>query len=47
MPCFELFEQQSESYKKSIIPDRGCMKFSIEAGITNGWEKYIGINGLS
>ena len=47
MPCFELFEQQSESYKKSIIPHRGCMKISIEAGITNGWEKYIGINGLS
>ena len=47
MPCFELFEQQSESYKKSIIPDRGSMKISIEAGITHGWEKYIGVNGLS
>ena len=47
MPCFELFEQQSEDYKKSLIPDRGCMKISIEAGITHGWERYIGINGLS
>jgi transketolase len=47
MPCFELFEQQSEAYKKSVIPDRGCMKISIEAGITHGWERYIGINGLS
>ncbi|MDC0215405.1 transketolase [Candidatus Marinimicrobia bacterium] len=47
MPCFELFEEQSESYKKSIIPDRGCMKISMEAGITHGWERYIGINGLS
>ena len=33
MPCFELFEEQSKSYKKSIIPDRGCMKISMEAGI--------------
>ena len=47
MPCFELFEQQSEAYKKSVIPDRGCIKISIEAGITHGWERYIGINGLS
>ena len=47
MPCFELFEEQSESYKKSIIPDRGCMKISMEAGVTRGWERYIGINGLS
>ena len=47
MPCFELFEKQSEEYKKSVIPDRGCMKISIEAGITHGWERYIGINGLS
>ena len=47
MPCFEIFDIQSEDYKKSIIPDRGCMKISIEAGITHGWERYIGINGLS
>ena len=47
VPCFELFEQQSESYKKSVIPDRRCIKISIEAGITHGWERYIGINGLS
>ena len=47
MPCFELFEKQSEEYKKSVIPDRGCMKISIEAGITHGWERYIGINGFS
>ena len=47
MPCWEIFETQSDEYKKSLIPDRGAMKISMEAGITHGWEKYVGQNGLS
>ena len=47
MPCWEIFEKQSEDYKNSLIPKRGSMKISIEAGITMGWDKYIGSNGLS
>ena len=47
MPCMEIFEKQSNEYKSSIIPGRGCMKVTIEAGITHGWEKFSGINGLS
>ena len=47
MPCLEIFERQSEKYKKSIIPERRCLKITIEAGITSGWEKYSGPNGLS
>ena len=47
MPCWEIFEKQSENYKNSLIPKRGSMKISIEAGITMGWDKYIGSNGLS
>ena len=47
MPCLEIFERQSEEYKKSIIPERRCLKITIEAGITSGWEKYSGPNGLS
>ncbi len=47
MPCWEVFEQQTDEYKNSLIPSRGAMKISMEAGITMGWEKYIGPNGLS
>ena len=47
MPCWEIFEKQSDDYKNSLIPKRGSMKISIEAGITMGWDKYIGSNGLS
>ena len=47
MPCWEIFNEQPDEYKKELIPDRGSLKVSIEAGITNGWEKYLGRNGLS
>ena len=42
MPSWELFEEQSSSYKENIIPSRGCLKVSLEAGITQGWERYVG-----
>ena len=35
----ELFEFQDENYKKEIIGNKPC--FAVEAGIINGWEKYI------
>ena len=47
MPCLKIYDQQSPEYKSQIIPERVCMKISIEAGITQGWEKYIGSNGLA
>ncbi|MBT3479712.1 MAG: transketolase [Candidatus Marinimicrobia bacterium] len=47
MPCWEIFEQQSHEYINALIPRRGAMKISMEAGITMGWDKYIGPNGLS
>ena len=47
MPCMEIFNKQSEDYQNSLIPKRGSLKVTIEAGITHGWEKYSGINGLS
>ena len=47
MPCVEIYEDQDPEYQTSIIPQRGCLKVTIEAGITHGWEKFAGINGLS
>ena len=42
-----MYEQQPDGYKAELIPFRGNLKVSIEAGITHGWEKYIGNNGIS
>tara|TARA_B100001105_G_C22094924_1_gene316597 strand:- start:28 stop:576 length:549 start_codon:yes stop_codon:yes gene_type:complete len=47
LSCWELFEQQSDEYKKSVIGNDDNLKVSIEAGITIGWHKYTGINGLN
>ena len=47
MPCMELFKEQPGDYKNELIPRRGCLKVTLEAGITHGWEKYAGQNGLS
>ncbi len=45
MPSWELFEQQPVSYKQSLL--QGKIKVSIEAGIDQGWHKYIGSEGLA
>ena len=47
IPCMEILESQPDTYINELIPPGGVMKISIEAGITFGWEKYIGPNGLS
>ena len=40
MPCWELFEEQSEEYKESILPKSCKAIVSIEAASTFGWSKY-------
>lgn len=45
MPCFERFESQSAEYKESVLP-RACRKrVSIEAGISDPWFRYVGLDG--
>ena len=46
IPCWELFEKQSEDYKKSIITSNCKKRVSLEAGTTLGWEKFVGQHGL-
>ncbi len=46
MPCFELFEQQEQSYKNKILGGRNILKVAIEAGIEQGWRRYIGDDGV-
>ncbi|WP_440907504.1 transketolase [Candidatus Pelagibacter sp.] len=46
MPCMELFELQSKSYKNKILEETK-FKISIEAGSSNCWKKYVGDNGIA
>ena len=46
MPCQDLFDQQSKSYRGKVL-DESKIKISIEAGSTDCWKKYIGTDGLA
>ncbi|UAJ09171.1 transketolase [Glacieibacterium megasporae] len=45
MPCCERFEDQTAMYRASVLPD-GVLTCSVEAGVTLGWERYTGRDGL-
>ena len=46
MPCHEIFDSQSNDYKKDIL-EEGTLKVSIEASETSYWKKYTGTSGLN
>ena len=45
MPCVELFEEQSEEYKQSVLPVEVDKRVAVEASSDNYWYRYIGIKG--
>ena len=45
MPSWELFNRQSADYKQSVLPSSVNKRVSIEAGISHGWERYVGLQG--
>jgi transketolase len=46
MPSFELFEKQDQAYKDSVIPPAVKARVGIEAGIEQGWGRYLGDGGI-
>ncbi|XBC41343.1 MAG: transketolase [Buchnera aphidicola (Nurudea yanoniella)] len=47
MPSTNIFDLQDKNYKESVLPAFVTKRISIEAGITDYWYKYIGLNGLA
>jgi transketolase len=47
MPCWELFEDQSDEYKRSVVGGDLGRRVSIEAAVSFGWSKWIGPEGIS
>jgi len=45
MPCQEFFEAQSSKYKESVLPSTVTARFAIEAGVRQGWDRYVGPGG--
>jgi len=47
MPCMELFDEQDQAYRDSVIPPDVKKRVSIEAASPFGWSKYVGDEGIS
>lgn len=47
MPSWELFREQSESYRESVLPSGVRHRISLEAGSTQGWHEWIGSEGTA
>jgi len=45
MPSWELFDAQPQDYRDSVLPENVTVRVAVEAGATQGWHKYVGING--
>lgn len=45
MPSWEIFEEQPESYRLNILPLEVKAKVAIEAGVSQGWDRYVGSKG--
>ena len=45
MPATDLFDTQDQSYRDSVLPPACRQRISVEAGVTDYWRKYIGLDG--
>ena len=46
IPCFEIFDAQSKEYRQKILGNKNNFNIAIEAAIKQGWERYLGDNGV-
>jgi transketolase len=47
MPCWEIFENQTEAYQESVLPGSVKARVSVEAGATLGWCRWVGEKGVA
>jgi transketolase len=45
MPCFERFNRQPQKYREEVLPDECRKRVAIEAGVTEIWYEYVGLDG--
>jgi transketolase len=44
MPCTSVFDRQDAAYRDAVLP-RGAARVAVEAGVTDYWRKYVGLDG--
>ena len=47
LPSWELFATQPQEYRESVLPNDVRARVSVEAGVTEGWGQFVGLDGLS
>ena len=45
-PSWELFSQQSQSYQSQVLPGNVRSRLAVEAGVSQGWERWLGSEGV-
>ena len=45
MPCTDVFDAQEEAYRESVLPSSVTARVAVEAGVTEGWWRYVGQHG--
>jgi len=45
MPCWELFEEQSQAYRDEVLLPPVTARLAVEAGVRQGWDRYVGPQG--
>jgi transketolase len=45
MPCFERFNRQPQEYREEVLPNECRKRVAIEAGVTEIWYEYVGLDG--
>ena len=45
MPSTNVFDAQDEAYRESVLPSSVKARVAVEAGVTDGWIKYVGLEG--
>jgi transketolase len=45
MPSWELFEEQDDEYRESVLPTKVTSRIAVEAAAKFGWERYLGPRG--
>ncbi len=46
MPCTNVFDRQDANYRESVLPE-GIRRVAVEAGVTDFWRKYVGLEGAA
>lgn len=47
MPCWEFFDAQPQKYRDEVLPPKVTARLAVEAGVSQGWHKYVGDRGAT